>query len=180
MDFPSNDQIIATAAQYLIDGEEYDAANVLLSCSLDYNESGGELFSIDDTDIIQPVVITLMGPRAVFDILSNEDHSITKAIRKAIEAVWPGGYYYLQGFHTRVVIGNIDANWRTELLDIARGKTVHNQGTIAQANNRAKVWSNLIFSSQSEIRIAKALDQEGVLYLPNCKARLGSSQHREN
>ena len=36
-------------------------------------------------------------------------------------------------------------------------------------------WGNLRFRSQSEVRIAKALDAVWVLFLPNCLARLNSN-----
>ena len=41
-------------------------------------------------------------------------------------------------------------------------------------------WNNLGFRSASEIKIAQALDKAGVLFLPNCKARLGSGEDRLN
>ena len=39
---------------------------------------------------------------------------------------------------------------------------------------------NLRFRSQSEIRIAEALDRVGALFLPNCRARLGQTNDRKN
>ena len=61
------------------------------------------------------------------------------------------------------------------MLEIARGKGVHNQGLDA-----SKTWNNLRFRSVSEMRIAEALDRTGVLFLPNCLARLTTSEGRKN
>lgn len=41
-------------------------------------------------------------------------------------------------------------------------------------------WEYLFFRSPVEISIAKALDKHGVLFLPNCAARLGLTNSREN
>ena len=54
-----------------------------------------------------------------------------------------------------------------------------------EANNQAAsatnpvLWNGLRFRSKSEVKIAEALDNAKVLYLPNCIARLGTS-HRAN
>lgn len=54
---------------------------------------------------------------------------------------------------------------------------MHNQAVEAVS---ARIWNNLRFRSESEVRIAQALDRAGVLFLPNCKARLGSPEGRRN
>ena len=71
----------------------------------------------------------------------------------------------------------IDQNWRDELREIARGRGVHNQAAQGRA---LRVWQNLYFRSQSEIRIAEALDRAKVLFFPNCRGRLGSGGARQN
>ncbi|MDD4352624.1 MAG: hypothetical protein PHU71_06665 [Candidatus Gracilibacteria bacterium] len=74
---------------------------------------------------------------------------------------------------------DIDPDWRSELLEIARGRGISNQ---AAGERAAKIlnWNNLGFRSASEIKIAQVLDKAGVLFLPNCKARLGSVENRQN
>lgn len=54
-------------------------------------------------------------------------------------------------------------------------KSISNQGIGAQYT-----WNNLNFRSKTEIEIAKALDRTGILFLPNCKARLNTPQGRRN
>jgi hypothetical protein len=41
-------------------------------------------------------------------------------------------------------------------------------------------WQNLSFSSVSEVKIAQALDRVGVLFFPNCRGRLTTTQGRRN
>jgi hypothetical protein len=41
-------------------------------------------------------------------------------------------------------------------------------------------WQNLSFSSVSEVKIAQALDRVGVLFFPNCRGRLSTTQGRQN
>jgi hypothetical protein len=53
-------------------------------------------------------------------------------------------------------------------------RQVSNQGV-----NAPHKWNGLRFRSQPEIRIAEALDKAGVLFYPNCKARLNTSVGRE-
>ncbi len=52
---------------------------------------------------------------------------------------------------------------------------ISNQGV-----NAPYTWNNLNFRSKTEIKIAEALDQTGVLFLPNCKARLNTPEGRRN
>lgn len=47
---------------------------------------------------------------------------------------------------------------------------MHNQATGFQTRRE---WHGLRFRSESELRIAQALERAGVLFLPNCKVRLG-------
>lgn len=93
-----------------------------------------------------------------------------------LEAVIPDDTY-IRHLTVHAELIDIDSDWRTELLEIARGKGVHNQAVMAKS---ARIWKNLRFRSQSEVRIAQALDRMDVLFLPNCMARLGSVAGRRN
>jgi uncharacterized protein YjbI with pentapeptide repeats len=50
-----------------------------------------------------------------------------------------------------------------------------NQGT----NNAPYSWQGLYFRSKAEIKIAEVLDCAGVLFYPNCKARLNTPEGRD-
>ncbi|MFH1112924.1 MAG: hypothetical protein V1792_03300 [Pseudomonadota bacterium] len=172
-DGEDNDVILASAARFLIEGGEEDAASVLLSCSLAFWQSGDAWFVGDETR--EALHVKLTGPRAAYEILNDSNHSITQAIWRALEAVLPENTY-IKHFTAHVQHIAIDPNWREELLQIARGLGVHNQAAQGRA---LRVWNNLFFRSQSEIRIAEALDHAGVLFFPNCRGRLGVGT-REN
>ncbi len=174
MELPPDDQLIASAARFLIDGREEDPANLLLSCSLTVWESGDTSFAGDE--IHCALHIKLTGPRAAYEILRNNRHPITQVIRRALDAVLPEDAY-INHFTAHAELVDIDPDWRAELLEIARGKGVHNQAVEAVS---ARIWNNLRFRSESEVRIAQALDRAGVLFLPNCKARLGFPEGRRN
>src|SRR5260370_39947892 len=54
-----------------------------------------------------------------------------------------------------------------------------NQGNPIE-NRPTYSWNNLRFRSNTEIKIAEALDKAGVLFFPNCMARLGPIGERRN
>ena len=79
---------------------------------------------------------------------------------------------YIKHFEVKAALIDIDPDWRVELLEIARGRGVNNQ---ADRSMGARTWQRLNFRSESEVRIAEALERAGVMFLPNCRARVGSS-----
>ncbi|HEY9632375.1 MAG TPA: hypothetical protein V6D14_03155 [Coleofasciculaceae cyanobacterium] len=46
--------------------------------------------------------------------------------------------------------------------------------------SRKVMWQNLSFSSVSEVKIAQALDRVDVLFFPNCRGRLNTTEGRRN
>lgn len=163
----SNDVFQATAVQFLIDGQEQDAAITLLSCSLNVYETGNSGWVGAETHY--EVHVTLSGPRATYDTLLDEQNGIARKIERALAAILPVGYYIGQ-FSYRAATIDIGPEWRDELLEIARGRGVHNQ---AVDSSTAFTWQTLRFRSASERRIAEALDKAGAFFVPNCLARLG-------
>ena len=169
--FPSDDRLLASAAQFLVDGHDEDAASVLLACQITHWESGDTWMSGDEE--IRGVHFLLTGPRSAWDVLSDPRNPVTVKVRAAFEAVLPSGYY-VRHFEVKVQLVDIDPDWRTELLEIARGKGIHNQAV----RDYAITWKSLRFRSKSEVRIADALDQANVLFFANCLSRLGLSGER--
>lgn len=167
----SHDQILASAVRFLIDGGEEDAASVLLSCSLESEVT-------DSWMDYSKLHISLRCPRSSYDILNDDTHSITQSVKKALRAVL-SEYTELDWFTVRSELVDIDPDWRSELLEIARGRGISNQAA-GERISKILNWNNLGFRSASEIKIAQALDKAGVLFLPNCKARLGSGGNRQN
>ncbi len=171
-EMPSDERLHASAVQFLLDGHEEDAANVLLSCTLqisvtndNWYRGSKELFGVE---------VNVIGPRTAYDILSNSHHSVTQAVKKAIDAVLPPNFYVSRIIASARLV-DIDPAWKAELLEIAHGRGVYNQGV-----NAIKIWNNLRFRSVSEIRIAEVLDKVGVMFLPNCLARLTTPEGGKN
>ena len=117
-DPPEDDVVLASAARFLVDGGEEDAASVLLSCALEFWRSGDTWYVGDETH--EALHVKLTGPRAAYEILNDSGHPTTRAIRRALEAVLPA-QTYLKHFTVHVQHVAIDPNWRDELLQIARG-----------------------------------------------------------
>ena len=130
----------------------------------------------DGDEQLEALHVKLSGPRAAYDILTNGNHPIATAINRALAAVMPERTY-LKHFSIQAELVQLDADWREELLEIARGVGVHNQAAQGKA---LRLWNNLYFRSQSEIRIAEALDRVGALFFPNCRGRVGQRSERAN
>lgn len=82
---PPAEQVLASAAQFLIDGHEDNAASVLLACTLalefdNGGYGGNHYYSTYDA--------VLAGPRAVFDAL-RQSEQVRDAIKSALNAVLP-------------------------------------------------------------------------------------------
>lgn len=104
---------------------------------------------------------------------------VKPAIQEAIDAALPEDTY-IKHFTVHAAMVDIDPDWREELLEIARGQGVTNQG-VRIKDAPLYTWKNLRFRSKTEMRIAKALDRANVLFLPNCMARLGpTTDYRVN
>jgi hypothetical protein len=115
MDLPNAENLQASAVNYLVQGDEHDAATVLLLCNI--VEVSWEWQNV--------VAVTLIGPRATYDALYDDEHPIAKAVDRAFRAVYRDfGRYSVQA----QFLDTLDPNWRTELLEIAAGRGVHNQG----------------------------------------------------
>jgi hypothetical protein len=86
-------------------------------------------------------------------------------------AVLPGNNF-LRHIVTKAALIPVPPDWRDQLRT-----SVHNQGLSIKPG---KVGAGLRFNNESELRIAKALDQMGVLFFPLCKGRLGTADNRQN
>jgi hypothetical protein len=123
--------------------------------------------------------ITIQAPRAIYEQLNLDEQPLRAVFRRAFNAVLPGQWCVDDLYVSAQLLDTLDPNWRTELLEIAAGRGVHNQA-VDIPKREIVIWRNLRFRSQSEVRVAMALDAAGVLFLPNCLGRLGSQEHRLN
>lgn len=172
MQRPPIDQFLASAIHVLIQGQHQDVALLLLFCEAAYKYS---------THLANTSVI-LTGPLATYQVLelekwdeTGEYTPTTSQVFSAFRAVTPVGCEF-NDYDMRVQLVDIEPGWREELKDIAQGRGVHNQG-VEIPNREYVLWRNLRFRAQSEVRVAQALDAMGVLYLPNCLARLNKDSN---
>lgn len=188
MNWPTAEELLANAILYLIHGGQKDAALLLLSCEAEYR----------DNNTWDAVAIDLFGPREAYEGLKFTDEETWKAspfyewasaehdlrqmnathhlVMESFKAVTPPGYNF-QGLEIRVKYSSIHTGWRDELHELAHGRHIHNQG-VEIPGIKSIPWNGLNFRSQSEIRIAAALEAAGVLFLPNCRGRVGLPQSR--
>lgn len=167
------DTLLWNMAGYMIEGEEREAARLLLACSLSADEEYGDW----NTTILK---LTLWGPRRVYEALRNQsigagDAPLRQALEGSAQAAAPPRFddVVLTG---RVQFRPVPATGvREELAAFLDGKHIHNQ---ARGLHIAVEWEGLKFRSKSELRIAQALDRARVMYLPNCRGRIGGKDGR--
>ena len=162
---PQSDQLIASAARYLIDGGERDVASLLLACTI-------EDWYVADNWNGEHLALSMRGPRTIREALSDIGHPLYQTIKGALEAVLPH-YTWIESIDIRADLVVTDPEWASELQGIARGRTVTN-------NDGTHSWNNMRFASASEVKIAQALDEAGVMFFPSSKTRLNGPDGREN
>jgi hypothetical protein len=162
-------------ARYMIEGDEREEAKLLLACRLEAHvEDEYNDFSHDQEDILH---LWLYGPRKAYDALVGY-HSPTHVVfRRAAEAVCPAGFDQITIRPFVAMSEARPADWRNELLAVLDGRDVDNQAIGFKAT---RTYEGLRFRSESEVRIAEALDRAGVMYVPNCRSRVGSKDRRRN
>lgn len=164
--------LFASAVKFLIEGEEYESAGILLACrieSLSPDNSGYGGYGM---------TINLRGPRPAFEALRRDsgwDGSVSSQIRKAFEAVLPLDYTWVNLNARAEALTQVDPEWRQESMERAREKSVDNQGPPTGA---FRLWNNLRFRSATEVKIAEALDRSKVLFFPLCRGRLDQGKAR--
>jgi hypothetical protein len=180
------DEVLYNMARYLAEGKEEEALQVLLSCSLAVVlPKETERVEWEDGDWISAWVYRarLAGPRSAYNTLRDGSNPVTSAIQSAFSIVLrsrPLGLpsdavvqFWLEPRYELQKIANAD--WRREVAGGADTSVVTNQGT-PMKQVELRQWNYLKFRSESEVRIATALDRFQVLFLPNCMARMGISE----
>jgi hypothetical protein len=166
------DQMLAAMAMFMIEGNEQDLARLVLASQLTASEWEERNF---ETNVV--LGLHFRGPRKVYEALESGS-STREAFSNAAEAAKPAGYDYVLIKRGVGFIGPVSADWRNELLAVLDGRDVDNQAT---GHSETISWNGLRFRSRSEIKIAEALDKiPGVMFLPNCRGRLGSTDRRRN
>jgi hypothetical protein len=149
--------IQARAVQLLRARGDPDAADLLAECTLDV--------AVDE---VGDVGLLLTGPFSVHEGPLDLVQPMAATLAHALRAVLPAGV------------------WVERLIVRPGEKTPHVVELVRTAPNQAVVelaprtWAGMRFRSDSEVRIAQALDRAGALFLPGALARLGSLDARHN
>ena len=175
VDVPVSDRVHASAVTYLIDGHEEEAARILLSCDLEV-EAHYVWLAPDEGYNDGTFDVELAAPRAIYEIIDNAEHPTAKLILQAIRVVLNQPSYNLV---TRLLLPKVSPGWKEKMLAALQESGVVNQGNPIESKPTYS-WNNLRFRSNSEIKVAEALDKAGVLFFPNCMARLGPIMERRN
>src|SRR5215218_2016572 len=145
-DLPTEDELIASVAKFLIEGGEEDAASLILACEV--VGIGVTWSNYWNNQTTYGVAVKLSGPRVAYDILSDGEHALTRQVTSAVSAVLEHGCS-LDSLSIRAERVSLSPDRQAELLEMARGIAVHNQAANA---DKFRLWENLRFRSQSEIR----------------------------
>lgn len=161
------DEFLYSMATFMLQAGEREEVRLLLSCELEAREEEDDWHN-------EYLVLTFSGPRAAYDALANTSSRAHEVFKHAADAVQRG--YHWVNVEARAQLAAPTGEWRKELLAILDGRAVDNQ---AVGFDAPKVYAGLRFRSESEVRVARALDLMGVMYVPNCKARLGHPEDRK-
>jgi hypothetical protein len=175
MDRPpvDSDRFMASMARFLIEGDEREEARLLLACNMEsYEEEDRSNF-----ETWHCLHVTFHGPRKVYRLLREESSNLHVAFLHAAKALAPSYFDEVKIKARAAVVVPNSADWRNELLAILDGRDVDNQAIGFKAT---RTYEGLRFRSESEVRIAQALDRAHVMYVPNCRARVGSVDRRRN
>lgn len=162
-------------ARVLTESGQRGAAMLLADCVLRVEaEATAEDASGDG---VRVVTVEIAGPPEAVTVFADGEHPLTHAIRAAVRSALPPDTWIQSWICLTIPVDEASVEDGDGAGGRAAGDT-SNQA--ADFSENIRVWQNLRFRSESELRIAQALDRAGVLFLPNCKARLGPAGHREN
>lgn len=183
-DLPESEVLLASTVKFLVEGGNQEEAAALAACTITY-EAGESYFSGEH--YIQSVNVVITGPRAAYELFQDRSrfmtldaqdditHTTPRAeLMNALNALLPT-LSPVSNIILKAELVTPTDNWRTELLAFMQG--VSNQATGFKPKH---LWNNLGFRSATEVKIAEALERKGVMFLPNCMARLGSPGDRKN
>jgi hypothetical protein len=168
------DRFVASMARFLIEGDEREEARLLLACTV---QARSNIEQESYGPACHELVLTFYGPRKAYDLLRDQSSNLYTAFRHAAEALIPPGFDYPVIEARGSVVVPHSTDWRNELLAVLDGRDVDNQAVAFKAT---RTYEGLRFRSESEVRIAQALDRAGVMYVPNCRSRIGSHERRRN
>lgn len=164
------DGFMFNIARFLIDGDHADGVRLLRSCSVAATEESDEWGS-------KVLRLEFIGPRHAYDVFHNNNESgveasLFGAIQTAIKAILPKPFDYAEIGARIQLVDPPTGSWRDTTAALLDGAPVDNQAVGFEETQRS--YEGLGFRSESEVRVARALDQMRAMYLPNCRGRVGT------
>ena len=182
------DWCLGQSVQALIEDDAEELAAVLLACRLSWHFNEWDQYA--EVNYVRAI---LHGPMSAIKQIRIEkteyDDDIADYITwqpnviavEKILALVLGPKIKAVELAYQVETSNLPSNWRDELLEIARKRGTTNQGrTVSVQSSQTIQYANLNFRSASEIKIAQALDNKGIMYFANCTARVNRGGDRVN
>lgn len=168
-DDKEREQFLASAVHYLLQTGQKEMALLLAGGTVSHAaafEDTGPDYRVDicELDIRVP-------PQLHSQYKSNKDAK--SILESAFKAVFPGNDIYHISVGTTLV--EAETSWRRRFLEEAERITNQNH-----FNEKPHIFDKMRFDSPAEVAIAKALDRTGVIYFPNCLARVIFEGKREN
>lgn len=178
MDIPPDEAVLEHALEFLRQRSETAAIAILTQCAVHVRTDA----TIQDGDgpDVSVVEMEIRGPSGVLGTLQNAQAVVTRAIHAALRQALPEACWIERVVCHAVATADAGDPATSAALQAdaaAEPFPASNQGTRELA---VHWWNGLRFNSETEVRVAEALEQAGVLFLPNCLARLGSPGGRVN
>jgi hypothetical protein len=173
---PDGDDILGRAVRFLIEGGEEKAAAILVESRLGIAVSSiyeGQPWQDVSFRVQYIVEASRAGYEALMEryrrggICDQEACGVGDSIRAALYAVTPA-HVEVWDIEARFDQTPAVEGWRDDVAALIQGRETHNQ---APGAGPVRLWENLRFRSESEKRVAQALDAAGAMFLPNCRAR---------
>jgi hypothetical protein len=163
---PAAEEVRARAVDALRAHGDPLAADLLASCTVYLTED-------EAGDVSLEVVGPLVSQPGLFDLTQPMAATLAAALREGLPAgVWVERLVARpaeEPRHSSTVTGG------------AQQIALHTSGLNQAAGELApRMWSGMRFRSESELRLAQALDGAGVLFFPDALARLGPPHARQN
>jgi hypothetical protein len=133
----TSDHIMASAVKFLIEGGNEDAASLLLAC-----QCGMYTWQPEYGGGWTRVYVDLVYPRVAYDHLKDQSGSIFQQVMGAMSAVMPHSFDLWELNVRAELINDLGPDWQTELLELLRGTSIHNQAVNA---DNAKTWNGFRF-----------------------------------
>ena len=185
----SPEQLHGSALAFLLEGDDEEAAAALARCTIE------RVFQDPNYGNLWHWILTvhLRAPRAVYSLVAQDfqilnepnqqaqysvlvaDNTVAGRIRNAFTAVIAHGDS-IERIDIRAQIADVgDRHMLADLISQTFGGDISNQAPLAR---EARFWEDLRFRSQSEIKIAEALDEARVMFFPLCRGRVTLGKQR--